>query len=224
MWTLTDFHSPLAKVSNCLTTSTSFSVDEIVSLCSLGCPGNCHVDQAGLKLRYLPGSTFLMLGLKVCATKHSPVSETCYLSESTKWNKAGILFPNDMPYVSTHHHTLKLRKLSKIERPWESALVRRKNNDMFLARDLDHANDCMHIFRGQQNWPVICKHPSEALDQKIEHVRTDADLYLFSKTGSRLQVRTLLCSPKANTQTGGQIYRKKDCDWKRRKPEKHKGL
>ena len=43
-------HSCFSRL-NCLTTSTSFPVDEIVLLCSLGCPGNCHVDQAGLQLK-----------------------------------------------------------------------------------------------------------------------------------------------------------------------------
>jgi hypothetical protein len=36
-----------------------------VSQCSPGCPGTHSVDQAGLKLRYLPASSSQVLGLKM---------------------------------------------------------------------------------------------------------------------------------------------------------------
>jgi hypothetical protein len=39
-----------------------------VSPCSPGCSGTHFVDQAGLKLRNLPASASLVLGLKACAT------------------------------------------------------------------------------------------------------------------------------------------------------------
>jgi hypothetical protein len=39
-----------------------------LSLCTFGCPGTCSVDQAGLELRDLAASAFLVLGLKVYAT------------------------------------------------------------------------------------------------------------------------------------------------------------
>jgi hypothetical protein len=42
-----------------------FFIDR-VSLCSLGCPGTYFIDQAGLRLRILPASASLVLGLKVC--------------------------------------------------------------------------------------------------------------------------------------------------------------
>lgn len=51
-------------------------------------------------------------------------------------------------------------------------------------------------------------------------MKTNANWYLCSETCPRLEVRTLLCSLEANTQIGGQIYRKEDGDCLRRKPEK----
>jgi hypothetical protein len=40
---------------------------DMVSLCSLGCPGTYSVDHAGLELRNLPASASQVLGLKACA-------------------------------------------------------------------------------------------------------------------------------------------------------------
>jgi hypothetical protein len=48
-----------------------------VSLCSLGCPGNHSVHQAGLELRYPLASNFQVPGLKTCTT--------------TAWHFIGIL-------------------------------------------------------------------------------------------------------------------------------------
>jgi hypothetical protein len=45
-----------------------FCFRDRVSLCSLGCPGNHFVDQAGLELRNPPASVSRVLGLKVCTT------------------------------------------------------------------------------------------------------------------------------------------------------------
>ena len=42
-----------------------FCFFEVVSLCSLGCPGTHSVDQAGLKLKAV---CLPLLGLKACAT------------------------------------------------------------------------------------------------------------------------------------------------------------
>ena len=40
-------------------------------MCNAGCPGTHSVDQADLELRDPPASASLVLGLKVCLTKHS---------------------------------------------------------------------------------------------------------------------------------------------------------
>jgi hypothetical protein len=50
-----------------------FGFQDIVSLCSLGCPGTHTVDQAGLELRNPPASASQVLGLKVCTTTAWPV-------------------------------------------------------------------------------------------------------------------------------------------------------
>jgi hypothetical protein len=42
----------------------SLVFQDSASLYSAGCPGTLSVDQAGLKLRNLPASTFQVLGLK----------------------------------------------------------------------------------------------------------------------------------------------------------------
>jgi hypothetical protein len=45
-----------------------FCFGDRVSLCSPDCPGTHSVDQAGLKLRNPPASTFQVLGLEACIT------------------------------------------------------------------------------------------------------------------------------------------------------------
>jgi hypothetical protein len=63
-------------VSVCVSVSVSVSVclclcvcvSVCLCLCVPGCPGTHSVDQAGLKLRDLPASTSLVLGLKAFAT------------------------------------------------------------------------------------------------------------------------------------------------------------
>jgi hypothetical protein len=54
-----------------------FVFRDIYFLYSPGCPGTHSVDQAGLKLRNLPASASLVLGLKACTTtgQHEPYFE-----------------------------------------------------------------------------------------------------------------------------------------------------
>ena len=58
-----------------------FFVFCLVSLCSLGCPRTCFIDQAGLKLRDPPASASRMLELKSSITAWLPHS---FLSHSFK--------------------------------------------------------------------------------------------------------------------------------------------
>lgn len=75
-----------------------------------------------------------MLGLKLCATKPGPISETFYLSGSMKWAQGDTLAPSDtllFPATIMHWQIMKLfsnfiiRKLWKIERHQESAYVKK---------------------------------------------------------------------------------------------------
>ena len=51
-----------------------------VSLCCSGCPGTHFVDQAGLKLSYLPASASKVLRLKACTT----TARLSFLFKSTR--------------------------------------------------------------------------------------------------------------------------------------------
>jgi hypothetical protein len=61
----------------CVCVCVVFVLDR-VSLCSPGCPGTFTVDQAGLKVRDLPASASLLLGLKAWATATQLGSIFCY--------------------------------------------------------------------------------------------------------------------------------------------------
>ena len=65
-----------------------------VSLCSPGCPGICSVDQAGLGLRDLPVSAFIMLGLQASSTTVWLILGKFYLIPRNFAEKPSNYFPS----------------------------------------------------------------------------------------------------------------------------------